>query len=774
MLRFSLFFALGAWCFYQLPVLPAWAWMAFEAALAAVLLRSGPLRPVLALIAGFGWAHLHALVTEPPRLPDDDRVMELVVSGQLVSAPQRSAGFSRFVFEAREIEGPESSLVGSWRLRLSWRDPPELHPGQVWRLPLRLRAVHGYASPGAWDYEGWLYWQGIRYKGYVLTDGQPELVAARACCRWVRLRSAISTALDNVPASAFARGVMRAITVGDSSGLSAGSRKLLRDTGTSHLVAISGLHIGLFAGLAMFITGALWRRIPNLCVRVPAMIAGAAAGLAAAAVYALLAGMALPTQRALIMLAAFAVGMLLRRSQGRLHALAMAVILVVLWHPPSIISAGFWLSFGAVLAIIAILQWTRGQKAWHQALGVQLGVSLGLWPILSTFGLPASAAAPLVNLLLVPLFGFVVVPFSLLGTAALLVWPDPAASGLSYLGELLDLMEQLLQFVGRLPLPDLGVAGTGAVASLMMVLAMVLLLSPPGMPLRWLGLPLIAAVWMPRSGALAEGEFALHLLDVGQGLSTVIETGSHTLVFDTGPEYPSGFSAAAAVVEPFLATLRRPRIDRLVLSHGDRDHAGGIAYLVETLDVEQVQSGEPGRVGLGALPCRAGERWQWDGVGFEFLHPLPEPVRSGNDSSCVLRVSGNAGVALLTGDIGTVTERKLVDTVADRLKSRIVVVPHHGSTSSSSAEFVTATAPEVALFASGWANRYAFPDPGVASRWRESGSLLLDTASAGTISLRLNADGSLSAPRLHRAAHRRFWWHIDGSARPVHAVSSAD
>lgn len=776
MLRLSVFFVLGVLGFHQLPRLPGWPSLGLELALLALFWMGFRQRRLLgALLVGFFWAHAYALIQSPPQLPaDDDEVLRVMVTGRVVSLPDRERNPSRFVFEADRIEGLGKPLSGSWRFRLSWRNPPQIHAGDAWRLPVRLRTVHGYASPGAWDYEGWLYWQGIRYKGYVAPDGEPQHLPSRPCCLLTRVRSAVSETIDILPISDFARGVIRAITVGDQAGLDAGMKDLFRATGTSHLMAISGLHIGLLAGLGIFMVSWLWRRIPVLCARVPARLAGAVAGLLVAVLYALLAGMGLPTQRAFIMLAVFTFGLFLRRQKSPAHALAIAAILVLLWHPPSVMSAGFWLSFGAVLAILAALRWSPGEGVWSQAVRVQLAISLALWPLLTAFGMPVSAMAPVINLVLVPIFGLVVVPSALIGTLLMLWNPEIGGWIMQPLGVLLDWLRVGLDQASRLPLPDLGVSGFGAAELMAMLVATGLILSPPGIPLRWMAVPLFTVVWLPRGAQLSAGDFEMHLLDVGQGLATVVETRSHTLVFDTGPQYASGFSTAAAVLYPFLAQRGRRRIDRLVLSHGDKDHAGGIDYLRNNLNIVEVQSGEPQRLGFSARQCVAGEQWQWDGVDFEFLHPSADSGLSGNDASCVLRISNAAGSVLNTGDIGARIENRLVGLVPEKLKSDAVVAAHHGSRSSSGTDFVVATDPVYVLYAAGWANRYGFPAGPVVDRWRDAGALGLNTAVLGTISLRFLADGRILPPEAYRLQSKRFWWHDSGLAEPAHAVSSAD
>ncbi len=767
-------FLIGVLGFHQLAVLPDGIWSGAAAMVALVAWRRRPLRPLTAVLIGFAWSHAYALITSPATLPDDGRAAELIASGRIVSLVRRTGQLARFEFEADRVEGYPRPTRGPWRLRLSWREPPMLRPGDAWRLPVRLRRAHGYASPGAWDYEGWLHWQGIRYTGYVVEERGPHRLGTTSCCRLNQLRAAMGQAIARLEIGEFARGVIRAITLGDQSGLSTEAKTLFRATGTSHLMAISGLHVGLVAGLGMLTVTAIWARLPILCGRVPARVAGALAGTLLAGVYAGIAGMALPTQRALIMLTVFAASVILRRGHSAAHALAVAAVLVLLWHPPSIVSAGFWLSFVAVAAILAVMPWGQGRSAWYQALLVQAAISVALWPVLTLYAMPVSGLAPLVNLFLVPLFGFVVVPLSLLVVALLLVLPDAAHWLALPLGLVVDGIHQVLDYAVRLPLPQSVAPASGSPGLALLALAAGLLLVPPGFPLRWLALPVFGIFLWPSEPRLRHGEFEVHLLDVGQGLSSVVETLHHTLVFDTGPAYASGFSTAAAVLRPFLATRGRLRVDRLVLSHGDKDHASGVAFVLGKLEVKLVQSGEPARVGHGAAPCVAGERWRWDGVDFEFLHPPAGRGLSGNDASCVLRISNAAGAALFPGDIGRNTEMRLLREQPHKLGSRLVLAAHHGSRGSSDPDFVASVRPDYVLFASGWRNRYGFPATEVVQRWRAVGADALGTALSGTISVHFAADGKLRPPFLHRPANKRFWHHDGGSAEVGLAVSSDD
>ena len=520
----------------------------------------------------------------------------------------------------------------------------------------------------------------------------------------------------------------------------------------------------------MLIVSMLWRRIPVLCARVPARLAGAFAGLVCAFVYGVLAGFGLPTQRALIMLTVGVFALLSRRGTGFLQPLSLAAALVVMGHPPSVVQAGFWLSFAAVLTMLMTWRVVGRQQGWRALLAIQLALWLGLGPLLALFGLPNPIVAPLANLLVVPLFGLAIVPGALSGTLLLPLLPKLATPILVLLADLLDLVFALLNALRELDWPVL-VRGPGPYETAAMIAAVMLLLAPRGFPYRALGLPLMVAALWPRAPLHAHGDFALHLLDVGQGLSAVIETRNHRLVFDTGPAYRSGHTAAEAVLLPFLRSRPSSQIDRLVVSHGDSDHAGGLGALASTVELDDVIAGEPGRIEIAARRCLAGERWIWDGVAFEFLHPTIDSRQTGNNASCVLRVQNAAGSLLLTGDIESRVERQLVSDLRDRLRADVVVAGHHGSRSSSSPDFVKATAADHVLYAAGWANRYAFPAAEVVSRWRQSGALGFSTATGGTLRYRFDhATQEIIGPVAYRDERRRFWHH----ATTRHEVSSAD
>jgi competence protein ComEC len=773
MLRLALGLAAGVWTFQQSSVLPAWPWLLLGVVVAMGLLRwRGPGLPFAACL-GLAWAHAYALANVPAWLPVEGERVDLVATGHIVSLVDADDRRARFIFAAERLASADGVTEGDWRVRVSWYSPPPLAAGQRWHLPLRLRHAHGYASPGSWDYEGWLYWQGVRYTGYVKEPDAAVLEAPASCCGLARLRERLGHVIDSHAVSDTSAAIIRAITIGDRSQMAPDLRETLQATGTAHLMAISGLHVSLVAGIGGLLTGFLWARIPRLCGRVPARIPAAIAGGALALPYALIAGFALPTQRALVMLLVVCAALLLRRQPTPPQILALAAIAVLAWHPPSIVAAGFWLSFGAVATILAVIALTQGLRGWQRMLLVHAALSIALWPLLAVFGLPASTVSVAANLLAVPWFSIFVIPPGLLGVALAGWLETPGRWLIGLAGHAVDAALAVLERMAALPMPDLAATALPGVALAIAVTGLVLLLSPSGNPLRWLGLPLIFVVFLPRQPELREGEFDLHVLDVGQGLSVIVTTARHTLVYDTGPAFDSGFNTADAVVLPFLREVGRHRVDLLVLSHGDLDHAGGASMLRDGIAIGDVLSGEPGRVSVVARPCERGQAWGWDGVRFTMLHPEPGADWRGNDASCVLRIDNGNGSVLLTGDIESRVERMLAEK--GRLApATVVFAPHHGSRSSSSGAFVETTRPTYVAYAAGWANRYGFPAAEVRQRWEATGAVPAETARAGTVTFRFGRDGLRAPPSGYRESARRYWWHLAGSADSGHAVSSAD
>jgi competence protein ComEC len=750
--------------FHTLPSLPPrWLLPALVLVLGAVALRLRWPRPLLFAAIGALWAQVQACVLLCEPFPEELTRKDIRVEGRVASLPEHRDRAVRFLFRIDRAlrDGQEVGLRGL--VRLSWYgEAPSLRAGERRAMTVRLKPPHGFANPGGFDYERWLFQEGVSATGYVRDAEAAQLLGPGPgpylVDRWrQRLKGRLVEGLAGAPASE----LILALVLGDRTGMSPEQWDVLTRTGTNHLIAISGLHVGLVAASLFFLVRWLWSRSARLVLLMAAPRAGALGAFAGALAYSALAGFAVSTQRALIMLAVVLAALFWSRTLRPLSGIAFALAGVLLVDPQAVLSYGFWLSFGAV----AVLLYALGNRLSDRGLWARWGraqwvVALGLLPLLLlSFG-RASLVAPLVNLLAVPLFSLLILPLVLisatielaLGLAAPLRW---TASVLSWLLE-------LLAAAAAWEWASTSISSRPAWAWAAAFAGTFLLLSPRGLPGRWLGAPLLVPLALVRPPVPEPGEAWLRLLDVGQGLSVVVRTAGHTLVYDTGPGFPGGFNTGSAVVLPFLREIGVDRVDTLILSHGDRDHAGGFEGLVSGIEVGRILAGEPDEVtDQRVRPCRAGQRWIWDGVELEILYPN-RPGLSGNNSSCVLRVATGGASALLPGDIEGSAEAVLVREKGERLASTLLVAAHHGSATSSSRELLEAVSPRWVLYSSGYADRFGFPSVEVRQRVAQLGVSELDTASTGAIWFGLSGEG-LEGPRLYREDQRRIWSHGDGS-----------
>jgi competence protein ComEC len=769
-------FVLGAAVLQTRPTLPPllWAWalpLAFLLALRAPgRVRQGGLLLVV-LAAGFFYAAWRAEVRLAERLPALWQGRDVVLLGRVRDLPETSANGVRFVFAVAAAQGPGAEVPR--RVQLGWygrpgEPVPQLRGGDCLRLTARLYRPHGNVNPGGFDYEAWLLQRGIRAGGSVV--GSP--IATTECAAdWRaaldRAREAIRGHLrDSLGERPYA-GVVRALAVGEQDAIPAAQWTLFRQTGVTHLMSISGLHITLFAALVYALAGAIWRRVPGLALRLPARKAGALVGFAAAATYTALAGFGIPAQRTLYMLAGAALMVLLDRNGSPSRLLAAALLLVVLVDPWAAFAPGFWLSFGAVAALLwaghGRLQPLPTWRAWLEA---QWAVTLALTPALLLLFHEVSLVSPLANVVAIPLVSLVAVPASLL--AAVLPWEAPAILAHAVIAVVMAFLEGL----ARLPQPVFHAASPGPAALLLALLGAALLLLPRGMPGRWLGLFLFLPLFIPRLPAPAPGEAWLTTLDVGQGEAVLLRTARHSLLFDSGPRFAAGEDAGARVVAPYLWRFGINRLDGLVISHDDIDHSGGSLSLLAShrpgwlltslAGVPRASLGENGRAILAARPdalaCQAGQRWEWDGVRFQVLHPPAHHYAQANypdnARSCVIRVDTERAGALLTGDIERLSEMNLRER-AQPLAADVLVVPHHGSSSSSSAAFLAAVRPRHLVIPVGHRNRYGHPHPEVMARYRALGAPVWRTDRDGAVTLRMGREG-VTVERA-RAAEKRYW-----------------
>ncbi len=738
-------------------------WM-LPGALSAVLLAAGIVgwwwggmwRCAGALLAGAGWAALHAGWVLGGQLPLALEGQTLQVSGVVAGLPEAEARRTRFQLRV-DADATQVPALQGRLLQLAWYDDfgatgigprHALKAGSRWQFQVKLRAPRGLQNPGGFDAERHALARRLVATGLVRPGTEQALMPPRGIDAW---RERMATRIDAAVVSHSSRYV-RALALGDTRALADGDWHILRATGLTHLIAISGFHVGMVARCVGLLAALLWRLAPWLGRVLPRPQAAALAALAGAVVYAAVAGFSLPTVRTVLMIAVVVAARGWRRPLDLPGSLALAALAVLLWDPLSILMAGFWLSFAGV----AWLLWCLPERQhWFRGfLAAQWVATLGLLPLTVMLFGQASAAGPLANLLAIPWWTLVVVPLALLGTALEALLPGAGGWAWQLSAACFDLSWPLFSWLSASCFALWWLPEAGPFALPLALAGALWLLLPQGVPGKGMALLLWLPLLWPSRELPAEGEFELQVFDVGQGLAVLVRTARHSLLYDTGPAVRDGFDAGERVVVPGLRALGVAHLDAGVISHGDADHAGGLEAVRAVVPVARWQV-PPGWALEGSTRCVAGQRWRWDGVEFEFLHPTAGFPYLGNESSCVLRVGSAHGVALLTGDIGEVIERRLVRSTPALLKADVVLAPHHGSGGSSQASFIAATQARLVLVSAGHGNRFGHPRAEVVERWKRAGAEVLQTGSSGAVRVWLGKAGLQLRER--RTWRPRIW-----------------
>lgn len=727
-----------------------------------------PSRCAAWFVAGAAIATMQGQARLAESLGPDAEGRDIAVSGFVAGLPERTDSGWRFVFETDGRQAgahtvPRRTMI---TLPLPVDDPVDatsspVLPGERVAFTARFRRPHGLANPHGFDAEGWLFERGIRATGYVRVEAPfqrgPALSGGLSVTvdRWrLRIRERILDALPDTPFG----GVVVALVIGDQQAVTPDQWLVYTRTGVNHLMSISGLHITMLAGLAGAIVLRVWRRLPMDGLGWNARDVAAWTGLAVAFCYAAIAGFAVPAQRTLWMLAAVVLAGRLRIESSPWNALALALVVVLCVDPMAVIAPGFWLSFGAVgLLVHGGLRGDGTDRWFTQWTRTQWIMFIGLTPVVLAWFQEVSLIGPVANAFAVPVVSLAVVPLSLAG--AVLPWDGP----LQFAAVLLQYLHDGLTWLASLSWATHVQAAPSAIAVAFAVLGAVWLLMPAGTPSRWLGALALAPLLFGRPPGPAHGEAWVTLLDVGQGLAALVRTEREALLFDTGPAWSGETDAGSRVVVPYLRGEGISRLTAMVVSHDDRDHTGGAASILRVVPVDLVLTPLPRNHGAlsGAnriLGCVVGQSWEWSGVRFEMLHPMPEavarPPSRDNARSCVLRVDAGGDRVLLTADVERVGENAMVASGAD-LHAEILVAPHHGSKTSSSEPFVAAVSPREVWFPVGYRNRFGHPHEDVVSRYRSRGSGLRRTDGAGALSVRLGS-GTFEV-REWRREHRRYW-----------------
>jgi len=638
---------------------------------------------------------------------------------------------------------------------------------------LRLKQPHGSSNPHGFDFEAWALENNVRAVGYVNSKGNNVRLAALADGFSYRIetwREAVRDKLNATLVNAPYAGVLSALAIGDQSSIPQAQWQVFTRTGVNHLMSISGLHITMLASLGFALTYWLWRRSTRLTLFLPARKAAALAALLVALAYALLSGFAVPAQRTVYMVGAVAAALWLNRNFSLGQILSIALLGVLIPDPWAVLSPGFWLSFGAVSLILYVTAHRLGKSHWLMEYGkVQWAMTIGLIPLLLGLFQQVSLVSPIANAVAIPLVSLVVVPLSLLGAVLPLDAPLWLAhSVMGWTMALLEWLNKLPQAVWTQHAPPAWSIAAG-------MLGVLVILLPRGFPARWLGVILLLPMFLNKPELPVQGAVRMTIYDVGQGLAVSVQTQHHALLYDTGPDFSDGADSGNRILIPSLRAVGISKLDGLILTHDDTDHTGGAASVMQAIPIGWISSSLPDghpllQQAADKRRCIDGQSWQWDGVNFEILHPdagsyAMTKIRD-NNRGCVLRISiGNRHI-LLTADIEKESEQQLLEEHADKLPAALLVVPHHGSKTSSTDAFVVAVRPGYAVFTAGYLNRFGHPKQEVVQRYVHSGAELLRSDEDGAILVNMDALG-LRVER-YRKTHRRYWTH------PPRSYSASD
>ena len=737
---------------------------------------------VSAFLSGAAYVCWRSAAVLADQLPEAAMGRNLLITGVVDSLPDRTARGQRFLFRVEStgdtFHVPEWIQLSVWQKdadgdALAHEIPQRIQPGERWSFSVRLKRPHGLANPHGYDVEARLFEMGVRATGYVRAGERLDAFVATPSTVIAQLRYRIRERFEQVlPSDAYPNaGILTALAIGDQKAIPGSLWQVFAKTGTTHLMSISGLHVTLFSGLVAVLVAWVWRRVPKLAARIPAQRAGVFCGWFAAAFYTLIAGAGIPALRTLFMLSVAALAILTGRRVSPFRILMLALVAVLLFDPWAGMSPGFWLSFVAVgLLLWAALAEHGGereqaslmQRLRHGLKGfgrTQWAVTIGTLPFLLVFFSQFSLISPLTNAIAIPWVSGVVTPLTIL--ALIIPW-DPL---LMLADALLSPLMSLLVWAAALPVAIWHAPTPSPLVFLLALLGALWWLMPAGLPGRWMAIFLCLPLVWPQTDAVPNGQARIDVLDVGQGLAVVIRTRNHTLLYDTGPYYSGTADAGDRVIVPYLRAIGVTRLSGMVVTHRDIDHSGGALSVLESMPVNWVADAPDTRFaeiipGVRQKTCVAGHDWVWDGVRFEFLYPQTRrhgKDEASNHQSCVLRVNAGGKSILLTSDIETPDESAML--AAGLGHSDVILVPHHGSGTSSAPAFLDAVQPEVAIIPVGYRNRYRHPKPSVLSAYEARKIRVLRTDADGMVQVNLPS----MAISAYRQTHRRYWMDQPGS-----------
>ncbi|WP_028389662.1 DNA internalization-related competence protein ComEC/Rec2 [Legionella fairfieldensis] len=682
-------------------------------------------------VAACVWASLHQLWVFDKNMPDTRIISNATLVGTVVSIPTGNSEKTQFQFLAKRLNDQD---IKATFLLSCYQHCPIFKVGEYWRLAVKLKKSENLANPGSFDYVGWLKARHIRWTGYI-KRGSLKLGENTHSQRLLAFRERLALTLNQLIPATEELGILQALTLGVTSNIDKKQWDLFRRTGTMHLMVISGAHIGLIAGFSYWLMKWLWTRFSRLCLIFPSLQIAGIAGILMALFYALLAGFAAPAQRALFAYFFLSLRHFMSYRLTVWQIWRYGLFIVLIYEPHAVLLPGFYLSFIAVSLLILTGKRITG-NAIKKTICLQLACLLGLMPLTLYWFSYGAVNGLIANLLAIPLVGFVIVPLALISLFLVQVWAWPPL--LFPVNLAIQYLLRYLHWVDSFALVNLNFSFTELLSPLALMLAMFLLLFLPVKAIFPATMVLALAAIFPGHSRPDSGEAEINILDVGQGLAIVVNTAKHTLIYDTGMKFYQGGDMAKLAIIPFLNTLGIKKLDKVIISHPDLDHRGGLASLEEKYRIEELLVDKVAFYHRGKS-CHYYPPWQWDGVFFEFL-PISESFKDKNNNSCILRIKNAGGRILLTGDIEKKAEDYLITTYGTNLRSEILLIPHHGSKTSSSIDFLKEVAPKYAIISAGFDNRYHFPHQQTLNHLNEQQIIVYNTMNCGMITVKLGQD----------------------------------
>lgn len=711
----------------------------------------------IAFLIGNSWGMLIADCELKDSLITAIENKNCIIQGQIVSIPENLSYGKRFLFKIKALQSDNKNYPFPHLVRLVWANKSQpVRVGESWQFKVKLKRPHSTLNPGGFDLEAWVFEHDLRAIGSVKFSQENKLLANQSYFYVDQLRENLHKKIISYLNNNAMTGFVSALTVGIRDEITAQQWQILRQTGTNHLMAIAGLHIGFLSAITFFFIIQICRLSSTLIKKIPAYDLAAIFALLLAVFYSALSGFALPAQRASIMVAIFLIANLWRRNFTAWHAYILAMFVILLIHPMSILAASFWLSFITVGWIIYSTQ-GRHHKTNHikSLLKIQLIITIGLIPLSLYFFQQVSMAGIIANAIAIPWILFLILPLCFCGI--LFSFNNLFAAKIFLLAaKLLAVMWLILEYIADLSWLQ-WTAVPNNLSLLLATLSISLLLGPP-IPYRNMAVIGLLPLFLIKPKTIANKEINFTLLDVGQGLSAIVQTANHTLVYDTGTRFSGGLNMGESVIAPYLNRMGIQTIDVLVISHSDIDHRGGADFLIRNFKVNKIITSAthyfPYKI---TAACHRGMKWQWDDVEFFILYPPAKQTYQDNDSSCVLKISTNDKSILLPGDIEKKSENYLVKNFGSFLRANILVAPHHGSKTSSTLNFINAVQPQYVLFPVGYMNSYHFPNLTILARYQQQNALDYDSVTNGAIFFQVMPFRVLRSPMTYRQFEGHFW-----------------